>query len=90
MTLSIIVPVYNGERYLQDCLVSLTRQGMDCKDYEVIVVNDGSTDGTEKIIDDFCKENSNFKKINKNNGGVSQFRFKLVYKFACWVYRILK
>ena len=44
MILSVIIPVYNGEMYLGDCLDSLMRQGSIMNDYEIIVVNDGSTD----------------------------------------------
>lgn len=59
--ISIIIPVYNGEKYLAECLDSVIDQGC-----EVIVVNDGSTDGTEKIIDQYP-----VKKINKENGGTA-------------------
>ncbi len=74
MLLSVIVPVYNGETYLSECLVSLADQGMSEQDYEVLIVNDGSTDGTEAVIDSFCCSNPVFKKINKENGGVSSAR----------------
>ena len=50
MKLSIIVPVYNVEKYLAKCLDSLVHQTV--KDYEVIVVNDGSPDNSQSIIDD--------------------------------------
>ncbi len=73
MLLSVVVPVYNGEKYLGECLESLANQGLSEQDYEVIVVNDGSTDGTETIIDSFCKSPI-FKKVNKTNGGVSSAR----------------
>lgn len=58
---TIVVPVFNGEKYIAECLDSAITQ--DC---EVIVVNDGSTDGTEKIIDKY-----NVIKINKPNGGTA-------------------
>ena len=74
MKLSVIVPVYNGEKYLEECLLSLTRQGFKVGEHQVIVVNDGSTDGTEKIIDKFCTEFGYFVKANKTNGGVSSAR----------------
>lgn len=73
MLLSVVVPVYNGEKYLGECLTSLSKQGLNEQDYEIIVVNDGSTDGTEDIIDSFSKSPL-FKKINKINGGASSAR----------------
>ena len=72
--LSVIVPVFNGEKYLSECLKALLNQGLAEQDYEVIVVNDGSTDETESIIDLFCKHSSIIKKVNKSNGGVSSAR----------------
>ncbi len=74
MQLSVIVPVYNGEKCLEKCLESLTRQNFKRSLQEVIVVNDGSTDNTEKIIDRFCKGYDYFVKVNKSNGGVSSAR----------------
>lgn len=71
---SLIVPVYNTEKYLEKCLNSIINQTFD--DYEVIVVNDGSTDNSEKIIDDFCNKYTNIKKLNKENGGLSDARNK--------------
>ncbi len=74
MNLSVIVPVYNGEKYLRECLESLTKQGFEKDKHEVLVINDGSTDGTEKIIDEFCEKYDYFVKLNKENGGVSSAR----------------
>ena len=74
MKLSVIVPVYNGEKYLEECLSSLTRQGFKKGEHQVIVVNDGSTDGTEGIIDKFCSTYGYFLKVNKAKGGVSSAR----------------
>ncbi len=51
---SVIVPVYNTEKYLEECLTSLVEQNFDS--FEVIVINDGSTDGCQKIIDQFQKD----------------------------------
>jgi glycosyltransferase involved in cell wall biosynthesis len=55
MQLSVIVPVYNVEKYLDDCLSSLAKQDFVKGEHEVIVVNDGSPDGSEKIIDKYCR-----------------------------------
>ena len=70
--ISIIIPVYNGEKYIKRCLNSIINQSY--KDIEVIVVNDGSTDNSESIINDFVSKNTNFKYIKKDNGGLSDAR----------------
>ncbi len=70
---SIIVPVYNVEQYLHKCLTSLVSQTLD--DYEVIVVNDGSKDQSQKIIEDFQKQYPDkIKSYIKENGGLSDAR----------------
>ena len=66
---SIIVPVYNVEKYIEDMLMSVQYQTMT--DFEVIVVNDGSTDGSQRIIDSFCREDERFHSFVKANGGVA-------------------
>ncbi|MBI4830364.1 MAG: glycosyltransferase [Candidatus Lindowbacteria bacterium] len=45
--ISVVVPVYNGERTIEACLKSLANQTISASDYEIVVVNDGSTDRTE-------------------------------------------
>ena len=67
---SIIIPVYNAEPYLSKCLESVLKQNFE--DYEIIVVNDGSTDNSEDIILKF--NNSMIKYFTKENGGVSDAR----------------
>lgn len=69
---SIIVPVYNVEQYIAKCLESLINQTL--KDIEIIVVNDGSTDNCEKIIQCYVKKFKNIKYLNKENGGLSDAR----------------
>ena len=69
---SIIVPVYNVEKYIEDMLMSVQYQTMT--DFEVIVVNDGSTDGSQRIIDSFCREDERFHSFVKANGGVASAR----------------
>ena len=69
---SVIVPVYNVEQYLSDCLESICRQTL--KGIEIIVVNDGSTDNSLSIIKSFQQKYSNIKLINKKNGGLSSAR----------------
>lgn len=53
-TISVIIPIYNSERFLRDCLTSVQQQTF--KDIEIICVNDGSTDGSAAILDEFAKE----------------------------------
>lgn len=67
---SIIIPVYNVKEYISICIYSILNQ--DYQNYEIIVVNDGSTDASEQII---CKINNNkIKIINKENGGLASAR----------------
>ena len=56
--ISIIVPVYNVENYLEECLDSIKNQTYT--DIEVILVNDGSTDGSKKICERYCEQDSRF------------------------------
>jgi glycosyltransferase involved in cell wall biosynthesis len=69
---SIIVPIYNMEKYLSRCLDSLLSQSL--KSIEIITVNDGSTDSTQEILETFTRIDSRIKVIQKNNGGVSSAR----------------
>ena len=70
---SIIVPVYNVEEYLNKCLESLVNQTL--KDIEIIVVNDGTKDNSQKIIDDYAKKYPKLiKSYKKENGGLSSAR----------------
>lgn len=73
MDLSIIIPAYNVEKYVGKCLQSVS--SIPSIDYEIIVVNDGSTDNTRSIVDSFrVKKNANIRIINKENGGLSSAR----------------
>lgn len=69
---SIIVPVYNGERTIERCLCSIRNQSYS--NIEVIVVDDGSTDHTAKVIDKYAAMDSRFRHIRKENSGVSRSR----------------
>ncbi len=71
---SIIVPVYNVENYLNRCLDSLINQSFD--DIEIICINDGSTDRSLEILKDYEKKDNRVKIINKENSGVSNCRNK--------------
>lgn len=65
--ISVLVPIYNVEKYLDECLNSLTKQTL--KDVEIICINDGSTDSSPKILQRYAKKYDNFVVINKKNSG---------------------
>lgn len=69
---SIIVPVYNGEKTIERCLRSIQNQSYS--NIEVLVVNDGSSDHTERIIRKYAQGDSRFRYIKKENSGVSDSR----------------
>ncbi|MEO8774527.1 MAG: glycosyltransferase [Gelidibacter sp.] len=74
MKLSVIIPVYNVEKYVGKCLDTVLDQNLDVKDYEVIIVNDGSTDDSLKIVQNYADINHHFKIIDKENGGAGSAR----------------
>lgn len=69
---SVIVAAYNAERYLKRCLDSIVAQTM--KNWECVVVDDGSTDATGSIADSYALSDTRFRVIHKSNGGVSSAR----------------
>lgn len=69
MDVSVIVPIYNGESYMKECVKSLLTQSY--KDFEIILVNDGSKDQSGKFCDEFEKIDHRIKVIHKNNEGVT-------------------
>ena len=70
--ISVIVPVYNVEEYLEECLESIRKQTY--QDIEVILVNDGSTDDSQAICEHFCQTDKRFRLINQKNQGQSVAR----------------
>lgn len=70
--ISIIIPAYNCESTLDRCMDSIL--GQDFKDYEVLLVDDGSTDGTPALCDSFAERDNRVNVIHKANGGVSSAR----------------
>ena len=70
--ISVIVPVYNAEKYLKDCLKSILDQSYN--NFELIVVNDGSKDRTQNIIDHFSRKDNRVSSIQQDNKGVSGAR----------------
>lgn len=69
---SVVIPVYNAEKYLHECLKSLQEQTL--RDIEVIMVNDGSTDGTQAICESYSQQDARFVLINQENGGSAAAR----------------
>jgi glycosyltransferase involved in cell wall biosynthesis len=72
--ISIIIPVYNVEKYIARCLDSLFNQNISENLYEIIVVNDGTPDSSMKIVSEYDRNHSNFIIINQKNRGVSAAR----------------
>ena len=70
--LSVIVPVYNVKKYLIECLNSILSQTFT--DFELILVNDGSTDNCGEICDKYASQDSRVVVIHKENGGLSSAR----------------
>lgn len=70
--ISVIIPAYNSEQFIGETLDSMLRQSL--KDIEVVIVNDGSTDGTQKIIDEYTAKYDIFKSYMQQNAGVSAAR----------------
>lgn len=72
--ISIIIPAFNIEKYLKDTLDSVLLQTYE--NIEVIVVNDGSTDGTASLVDEYVSKDSRIRAIHKENGGVTSARLR--------------
>ena len=74
MDLSIIVPIYNVEKYVRTCIESIYRQGLEEKKFEVILVNDGTKDHSMEMIADIISQHDNITVINQENQGISVAR----------------
>ena len=72
MKISFITPVYNCEKYLAECVKGRERRNLP--NYEIILIDDGSTDGTDAICDELVYQNNNIKCIHQENQGVSAAR----------------
>ena len=69
---TIVVPVYNGEQFLPACIESICAQTWT--DFECVMVNDGSSDGSGAICDEVSRRDSRFRVIHQENGGLSRAR----------------
>lgn len=74
MRISVIIPVYNTREWLTRCLESVASQSVPEEDYEIVIVNDGSTDGSETVAAEFAKGRSNVRVISQPNAGLSAAR----------------
>lgn len=72
MLISFIIPVYNVEKYIRICIESILKQ--DFKDYEIVLVDDGSKDRSGSICDEYAEKYSSISVIHKSNGGLSDAR----------------
>lgn len=66
---SLVIPVYNAMPYLVETLDSISHQGLDARELEVILVNDGSNDGSETVLAEYAQKNPNFRVLNQPNSG---------------------
>ena len=76
--ISVIVPVYNAEKYLHRCIDSILSQTFN--DFEVLLIDDGSKDQSGEICDEYAKKDSRVKVFHKENGGVSSARNYRIYQ----------
>ena len=74
MRVSIIVPIYNVEKYLRKCVESLLCQDLSPEEYEIILVDDGSPDLCPIICDEYASKHGNIKVVHRENGGLSAAR----------------
>lgn len=90
LTLSVVVPIYNAYQYLDRCINSILDQGLDENDYEILLINDGSTDSSLAICNHYSTiKPSLIKIINKSNEGVSATRnYGIDYAKGKYIYFI--
>ena len=72
--ISVIVPIYNMEKYLESCIESLIKQTISKDDLEVLLINDGSVDNSEAICKKYTEKYSFLKLFSKENEGLSKTR----------------
>lgn len=84
--ISVIVPVYNVFNYLEECLDSIINQTYES--WECILVDDGSTDNSGEVCDEYCKKDNRFRVIHKENGGISSARnagLEIIGGYVCFL-----
>ncbi|MCF7560040.1 glycosyltransferase [Sabulilitoribacter multivorans] len=81
MKLSVLIPMYNAESYIANCLESLVNQDIEANDYEIIIMDDGSSDNSVKIVKDYQKSYNNILLHQESNSGSDSTRNKLL-KYA--------
>ena len=75
MWLSIIIPLYNCAPYIGTCLDSILQQGLAADEYEVVVIDDGSTDGGGDLVErDYCQRHPQIRLVRQSNGGAAAAR----------------
>ena len=74
LVLSIVIPIYNAEKYLEECLESVINQEVLSGKYEIICIDDGSTDNSNLILEKYNKQIDNLTVFHQNNSGVSVAR----------------
>ena len=79
--ISVIIPVYNVEKYLRECLDSVISQTL--AEIEIVCVNDGSNDGSRDILSEYEKKDARIVVVDKENGGLS-FSKKCRNDCGCW------
>ena len=76
MKLSVVVPLYNKEKYIDRCLKSLLAQEVSSADYEIIIVDDGSTDSSQSIAQEYAEKHLNIQLFCQQNQGAGAARNK--------------
>lgn len=80
MKLSVLIPMYNAEKYIGNCLDSLVNQDLAKEDYEILVMDDGSTDASSEVVNKYVKKYQNIFLFKESNVGESSTRNKLISK----------
>lgn len=88
MFFSVLIPVYNAENYLRECLDSVQKQTFD--DFEVILADDGSTDKSGDICDEYAQNDTRFKVLHLENGGAVRARKNALYASSGRLHRICR
>lgn len=87
MKLSIIIPVYNTENYLKQCLDSCLNQKVSENEYEIVCIDDGSTDSSQKILNEYSEAHSNLHIYKQSNQGVSNARNQgIIFSKGDWLW----